>query len=124
MDDVDAQWDAIRSHLPPEDTALSFRSLLARGITGGALPCPSALVVMLGAIALHRVAFGLALIVCFSLGLAAILTAIGLLVVYARRFLDRLPLNNAAVAHLPVFSAAIVTMLGFFILVRAFTGAF
>jgi hypothetical protein len=54
------------SHLPPPGTPVSLRSLLALGISGGLLPCPSALVVMLGAIALHRIAFGLALIVAFS----------------------------------------------------------
>ena len=63
--------------------------MLALGISGGILPCPSALVVMLGAIAVHRVAFGLVLVVAFSLGLAATLTGVGVLVVYARRFVDR-----------------------------------
>jgi len=65
--------------------------MLALGISGGILPCPSALVVMLGAIAVHRVAFGLLLVVAFSVGLAATLTGVGLLVVYARRFVDRVP---------------------------------
>jgi nickel/cobalt transporter (NicO) family protein len=116
--------DAIRSHLPPDDSALSFQSLLLLGVTGGALPCPSALVVMLGAIALHRVAFGLMLIVFFSLGLAAVLTGIGLLVVHARRFLDRLPLNNKTLSRLPVLSAALVTAVGIALLVRSFNGAF
>ena len=65
--------------------------MLALGISGGILPCPSALVVLLGAIAVHRVAFGLLLVVAFSVGLAATLTGVGLLVVYARRFVDRVP---------------------------------
>ena len=70
----------------PENAPISLRSLVTLGITGGALPCPSALVVMLSATALHRVAFGLALITTFSLGLAVVLTGIGLLVVRARGF--------------------------------------
>src|SRR5262249_12819033 len=65
------------SHLPPADAPITLRSLLALGVSGGLLPCPSALVVMLGAIALHRIAFGLALIVAFSVGLAGVLTGIG-----------------------------------------------
>ncbi|HZO92116.1 MAG TPA: hypothetical protein VFB38_27610 [Chthonomonadaceae bacterium] len=112
------------SHAIPEDAPISFKTLLALGITGGALPCPSALVVMLGAIALHRVAFGLALIAAFSLGLAAVLTGIGLLVVYARGFLEKLPLQGQIVSRLPVVSAAIVTAIGLALFVRAVTGQF
>ena len=59
------------------------RGLLGVGIAAGLLPCPSALVVLLSAIALHRVGFGLALIVAFSLGLAATITSIGLVAVLA-----------------------------------------
>jgi ABC-type nickel/cobalt efflux system permease component RcnA len=108
------------SHEIPED--LSFKALLVLGITGGALPCPSALVVMLSAIALHRVAFGLALITAFSLGLATVLTAIGILVVKARGLLDRLPRSEhrgRLLARLPVVSAAIVTVIGLVLVVRA-----
>ena len=67
---------------------MTWRSLLALGVSGGLLPCPAALVVMLGAIALNRVGFGLLLIVAFSLGLAGALTAIGVLMVRARRCLN------------------------------------
>jgi len=68
---------------------VTWRGLLALGISGGLLPCPSALVVLLSAIALHRVAFGMLLIVAFSIGLAGVLTGIGLLLVYARRLYPR-----------------------------------
>ena len=64
------------------------------GVAAGLLPCPSALVVLLSAIALHRVGFGLALIVAFSLGLAATMTAIGLVAVLARRAFGRLSLDG------------------------------
>ncbi len=66
-----------------------LRTLIGLGITGGALPCPSALVVMLSAIALHRIGFGLLLIVSFSLGLAVVLTVLGLLVMRARGLMER-----------------------------------
>ena len=69
---------------------VTWRSLLALGISGGLLPCPSALVVMLGAIALQRVLLGLVLIVAFSAGLAATLSAIGLAMVYSGRLAGRL----------------------------------
>jgi nickel/cobalt transporter (NicO) family protein len=76
------------SHLPPEGERVSIRSLLALGISGGLLPCPSALVVLLGSIALGKVEFGLALVVAFSLGLATTLTSVGLAFLYAGRLLD------------------------------------
>ena len=69
------------SHLPPEN--VSWKNLLALGISGGLLPCPSALVLMLSAINLNRVGYGLLLTLVFSFGLAATLTAVGLLFLYA-----------------------------------------
>jgi ABC-type nickel/cobalt efflux system permease component RcnA len=86
--------------------------VLALGISGGLLPCPSALVVLLSAIAIHRVAFGMLLIVSFSLGLALVLTTIGLVMVYAGRLLERVPPGALAFRLLPVASAAFVTVLG------------
>ena len=77
------------SHLPPNDEAISWRNLLALGVSGGLLPCPSALVVLLSAVALHRVGYGLLLVVAFSIGLAATLTGIGLAFVYAGRWFSQ-----------------------------------
>ena len=74
-------------HAPP--ATLSGRSLLAIGASAGIIPCPSALVVLLAAVAQHQIALGLLLIVAFSLGLAATLTALGVLVVRASRLLGR-----------------------------------
>ncbi|HXH23282.1 MAG TPA: nickel transporter, partial [Dehalococcoidia bacterium] len=68
--------------------APGWRGLLMIGVSGGLLPCPTAIVVMLGTIALDRIPFGLALIGAFSFGLAAVLTAVGLALVYARRLLE------------------------------------
>ena len=94
--------------------------MLALGVSGGILPCPSALVVMLGAIALHRAAFGLALVVAFSLGLALTLTTIGLLVVYAGRLMQRVPDRGGRVVRwIPAFSAAVITALGIGLTIRA-----
>ena len=77
------------------DDALTSKGILGVGIAAGLLPCPSALVVLLSAIALHRVGLGLALIVAFSVGLAATITAIGLLAVLARRTFSRLSLERS-----------------------------
>lgn len=103
------------THMPPgaDGQPVSWRSLLALGISGGLLPCPSALVVLLSAIALHRVAFGMLLIVAFSVGLAGVLTGIGLLLVYARRLFEHFPTDGRLLRALPVASALFVTAAGF-----------
>ena len=72
------------SHVPEQ---LSWGGLVALGASGGLVPCESALVLLLGAIALGRVGFGLLLLVSFSLGLALVLMLIGVLVLYARNLL-------------------------------------
>lgn len=105
------------SHLPPgaDGTPVTWRSLLALGISGGILPCPSALVVLLSAIALHRIGYGLLLVVAFSIGLAATLTGIGLAFVYAGGFIKRSRLgkiDNRLVRLLPVASAFVIMCLG------------
>lgn len=104
------------SHLPPgaDGAPVSWRSLLALGISGGLLPCPSALVVLLSAISLHRVGYGLLLVVAFSLGLAATLTAIGLAFVYAGRFmkLSATASSSRLVRALPAVSAFVIMCVG------------
>ena len=91
---------------------MTMRSLLALGISGGLIPCPTALVVLLSAIALGRVGFGLTLIVAFSAGLAAVLMVVGLLFVHGRRLFDRLPTENRLVSILPFTGAALVILTG------------
>ena len=99
---------------------VSYRQLLALGITGGIVPCPAALVVLLSAVALHRIAFGLFLIVAFSVGLAAVLIGVGLLIVYARRFMTGLRTEGLLFTRwLPLTSAAVITVLGLAIAARS-----
>lgn len=98
----------------PTAGRVGWRGLLLLGISGGLLPCPSALVVLLSAIALQRLGFGLLLIVAFSLGLASVLVGIGLLLVYARRAVAPLPRGALARAGpwVPVLSALVVLAVG------------
>jgi nickel/cobalt exporter len=110
---------ADHSHTPPE--AITWRSILALGVSGGLLPCPSALVVLLGAIALNRIGFGLVLVFAFSLGLASALTAIGMTFIYAGKFFERFPSTGKVIGILPVFSALFISLIGFGILYRALT---
>jgi ABC-type nickel/cobalt efflux system permease component RcnA len=103
---------------------VSYRQLLALGVTGGIVPCPAALVVLLSAVALNRVGFGLFLIVAFSMGLAAVLIAVGVLMVYARRFMTRLRSEGPMIKRwLPLTSAAAITFLGLAIAVRSLVTA-
>jgi len=95
------------------------RSLLAVGISGGLLPCPSALVVLLAAISLHRVAFGMLLIVAFSAGLALSITGIGLVAVLAKRAFSRISLEGRLVRLLPAASALVILAAGLAMTVRA-----
>jgi len=106
------------SHLPPE--RLTGRSLITMGASAGLIPCPSALVVLLGAVAQHQVALGLLLIVVFSLGLAATLTVLGLVVVHARqRVTARVNTSGRLISALPSVSALIIVAAGCALTVKA-----
>ncbi len=99
------------THLPPQ--RVTWRSLLALGISGGLLPCPSALVLMLAAISKNRIGYGLILTLVFSFGLAATLTAVGLAFLYVGNFFGSSSFGgNRIVKALPVFSAFVITCLG------------
>ena len=105
------------THAPPD--ALSMRSLLAVGVSGGLLPCPSALVVLLAAISLHRVAFGLVLIVAFRLGLALTITSIGMVAVFAKRVFGRMRMESPLIRLLPAVSALVILVAGALMTARA-----
>ena len=83
------------------------------------MPCPTAIVVLLTSISLGRVGFGLLLVVAFSAGLAAVLTGIGLLLVYAGRALARIKVNAGVVRAVPLVSAAAMVVAGLLTTVRA-----
>ena len=82
------------------------------------MPCPAGIVVLLAAVSLGKIAFGLALIVAFSLGLGAVLVGVAVLFVTARRLLDRLPIEGHHVRRLSLASAAVVTVFGAALMVR------
>jgi nickel/cobalt transporter (NicO) family protein len=99
------------SHVPDE---ISWGGLVALGASGGLVPCESALVLLLGAIALGRVGLGLLLLVAFSLGLALVLMGIGMIVLYAKRLLPerKRTAHNPLFRWLPVASAGVVMIAG------------
>lgn len=109
------------SHLPPgaDGTPVTWRTLLALGISGGLVPCPAALVLLLGAIAFNQVGVGLVLVLCFSLGLAAVLTGLGLTLVYARSLFQKLPARLRRTSLLPRLSAVCITLVGLGLAIQA-----
>jgi nickel/cobalt exporter len=104
------------SHVEP----LSRRSLTALAVAGGILPSPTALVVLLAAIALGRVAYGLALIAAFSVGLAGALVVVGVVALRARDALSR-RVSGRAARLVPVLSAASIALLGLVLTLRGVT---
>jgi nickel/cobalt exporter len=100
------------SHVPEGE--VSLKSLIALGASGGLVPCPSALVLLLISISLGHVGLGLLLLVSFSLGLAGVLMAIGMLVIYAKQWLPD-PVKTSqhpAFRLIPVLSAFVIVCIG------------
>jgi ABC-type nickel/cobalt efflux system permease component RcnA len=98
------------SHEVPD--GITWRSLTALGVSGGLVPCPDAIAILLVAIAINRIVLGLALILSFSLGLAAVLIVIGLAMVRSRRLFDKMDAFSRFTPILPILSAVAVLILG------------
>ena len=111
--------DQGHGHDHSHDHRVGRRSLLGIGVSAGIVPCPTALVVLLAAISLQRVAYGLMLIVAFSIGLAGAITSIGLVAITARRAFGRMSFDGRLIRALPAASAAVVLVLGLAMTVRA-----
>ena len=135
----DHSHDQTHSHLPPEGTPVNWRSLLALGISGGLIPCPSALVLLLSSIAIGQIGMGLILVLAFSLGLALVLTGLGLLVISTKKMIlqpasqqwllqkfaiqpsQRMPhwLKPLLLRGIPTLTAILITALGIGISLQA-----
>jgi ABC-type nickel/cobalt efflux system permease component RcnA len=107
-------------NIAPPAQAVSLTQLFTLGITGGIIPCPAALIVLLSAFALHRIGLGFFLIVAFSVGLASVLIGFGMLMVYARRFMTHLQIDGPLTRRwLPVASSSFITILGLALAIQA-----
>ena len=111
----------MHSHLPPGASGekVTWRSLLTLGISGGLVPCPSAMVLLLAAVALNKTAYGMLLVVAFSVGLAITLTLVGLAFLYARNRFRRPSATNRWAHLLPVASACTIMVAGIALCVGA-----
>jgi ABC-type nickel/cobalt efflux system permease component RcnA len=113
----DHSHDHGHSHAPPEH--FSWKGLVALGASAGLIPCPSALVVLLGAVAQGQIALGMLLIVAFSAGLAMTLTVLGLAVVFAGKAISRMPVPGRLTLALPTVSALLIVCVGIVLTVQA-----
>jgi ABC-type nickel/cobalt efflux system permease component RcnA len=99
-------------HVPAGSAPLSFGSVVLVAMTGNIAPCPAALVVLLAALALHQLGYGLLVIVSFSIGLAAVLTGLGIALVRGAAWLSDKPGLEKAIQYGPLVSAAIIATIG------------
>jgi nickel/cobalt exporter len=109
------------AHEPAARRSDRPRSIVALGAAAGLTPCPSALALLLSAVALHRYGFGLILVAAFSAGVALTLTAAGLLVIGARRAVDRYVGDAPALRWLPVMSSMCVLIIGILLCASAWS---
>jgi nickel/cobalt transporter (NicO) family protein len=107
------------SHAIPGTAPLHFPSAVVAAMSGGIAPCPAAIVVLLTALHLHRVGYGLLLIVVFSLGLAAILTGLGLAVVHGAAWLQKRSGFARLAAIAPFVTAGVISIIGSTMLAQA-----
>ena len=96
------------------DSNLSIWSNIAVGISGGVVPCPKAIVILLLAISLHKITLGIIIILVFSLGLAFTLVILGIVVVKASFLLKR-RLNDKRLQAISTFGAVVILGLGIFL---------
>jgi ABC-type nickel/cobalt efflux system permease component RcnA/Tol biopolymer transport system component len=107
----DDKHDRGHSHALPADQ-ITWRALLGLGISGGLVPCPDAIAILLVAVAVNRIPFGMLLIVAFSLGLALVLIGIGIALVQGARLVSRSDVLTRFGMYTPVISALVVSGLG------------
>jgi ABC-type nickel/cobalt efflux system permease component RcnA len=101
-----------RAHAIPGIAPLTFGGTVWAAMSGGIAPCPAALVVLLAAVALNQVAYGIFVIVAFSFGLAATLTGLGIAVVRGASWLQGRPQFERFVTYGPLVSATVISAIG------------
>lgn len=102
-------------HEPPAGDGISWRGLVALGLSGGLVPSASALILLLGSIAAGQPAYGLVLVAVFGLGMALVLGGLGFALVHARRFVERRPRASRferLASPIQLATASLVVVLG------------
>ena len=114
-------------HVPIDpEQPFTLPTLIGMGFAGGLVPSPSALIVLLGSIAVGRAWFGVSLVVAYGIGMAGTLTLAGLALLKARRTIERRvaderePRRLLALGRvLPLLSSLTITTVGLYLAVRA-----
>jgi nickel/cobalt transporter (NicO) family protein len=114
----DENHDHPHTHAVPANE-ITWKSLLTLGISGGLVPCPDAIAILLVAVAVNRIPFGMVLILAFSIGLALVLIGIGIAMVQGVRFITRSDILSRFSVYAPVASAVVVSGLGIVLTVSA-----
>ena len=109
---LDADEAHARHHAIPGNAPLTFPSVVIAAMSGAVAPCPAAIVVLIAAVNLHQIAYGLVVIVAFSLGLAGVLTGLGLAVVRGAAWLAKRPAFDRFARHAPFISAGVIATIG------------
>jgi len=107
-------------HAHQEKQGVRWQEMLSLGISGGMVPCPSALAILLIAVAFQKIALGLVMIVAFSFGLASVLVTVGLVLVWTRSLLKPQGKERAWLSWLPVASGTAILLIGLFMFGRFF----
>ena len=94
------------------------KDLIALGISGGIAPCPSALVLLLTAISFHRIGFGMLLVLVFSMGLAIVVSLVGIAVILLGDRLSERVGSGLLTRWMPRMSAVVVSLIGIGISVK------
>jgi nickel/cobalt transporter (NicO) family protein len=120
-DELDAELAHAHSHLPRnfQEEGLSWQSLVGLGLVGGFVPSASALIVLLAAISLQRIAFGIVLVIAFGLGMALVLVGTGVVLVRASHFLEQRRFSPQRMTWLPLASAVVVIGAGLYATAQA-----
>lgn len=108
------------SHAVQGTQPLNFKSAVVAAMSGGIAPCPAAIVVLLAALRLHHLGYGIVLIVIFSIGLAGVLTAIGIAVVHGAAWLSQRSLYGKVAAYGPLLTALVISSIGAWTLSQGF----
>ncbi len=119
---VDEHEHLFHSHphiLVAREAGLSWRSLIGLGLAGGLVPSTSALILLLSAISLQRIPFGIVLIVAFGIGMALVLVGVGALLVRASHLLERGRAPARLLQLMPMASAIVVIGAGIVVTAQA-----
>ncbi|HKU67550.1 MAG TPA: hypothetical protein VJP85_07235 [Candidatus Baltobacteraceae bacterium] len=108
------------AHALPGNQPLNFRTAVLAALSGGIAPCPAAIVVLLAALRLHHLGYGIVLIVIFSMGLASVLSALGIGVVHGAAWLSKRSGYARVASYGPLVTALVISTIGAWTLATGF----